>query len=175
MSFVVAAGCGLVPQTGGRPADAVRGAIDSVVAHDLPGGTRFTCLAQRDATDFPFIIQGIFSPVGMVPTPSRPQTLALIDIDTRDLRITDAPGDLGDATEAEVQLSGSLWLTLDPVEVEQAVRAVVLEQNDMLEEDLMAQTLAGISNGPVELPIDQPVRVVREQGEWRVCDPLPQP
>jgi hypothetical protein len=166
-------GCGIVPVPGARPVDAVRGAVERIVAHDLPGASRFTCFAQRDPNDFPFIIEGIFSPVGAVPTPSLPETLALIAIDTRDLRLTDAPGDLDGDIEAEVALSGSLWLTLDPVETERAIRAAVLLQNDPLEEDLMAQTMAAIRSGPIELPVDHLVRVVREEGEWRVCDPLP--
>jgi hypothetical protein len=164
----VLAGCGVMPLPGQRPVDAVRGAVDRIVAHDLPGAARFTCLAQRGPNDFPFIIQGIFSPVGAVPTPSIPETLALITIDTRDLRITDAPGDVSDDLEADVQLSGSLWLTLDPTEVEAAVRSAVALQNDRLDEGQLAQTIAGISHGPVQLPIDQPVHVVREEGDWRV-------
>jgi hypothetical protein len=172
---ILFAGCGVDPVQvpGARPADAVRGAVERIVAHDLPGGTRFTCVGQRDPRDFPFIISGIFSPVGSVPTPSLPETLALISIDTRDLRLEDAAGDLSGVTEAEVQLSGSLWLTLDPEQTERAVRAAVLLQNDPLDEALLAQTLAAIRSGPIELPVDQVVRVVREAGEWRVCDPLP--
>lgn len=172
LAIALLAGCGLVPLPAARPSDAVRGAIDRIVAHDLLGATRFTCLAQRDPTDFPFRIVGLLSPLGSVPTPPLPETLALISIDTRELRITDAPA-LSGADEAEVQLGGSLWLTLDPVEAERAVRAAVLLQNDPLEEDLMAEAMAAIRNGPIELPVDQPVRVVREEGEWRVCDPLP--
>ncbi len=171
---VLLAGCGLVPLPATRPSDAVRGAIDRIVAHDLPGATRFTCLAQRDPRDFPFTISGILSPLGSVPTPSLPETLALITIDTRELRIIDAPA-LSIADEAAVQLGGSLSLILDPVEADRAVRAAVLLQNDPLEEDLMAQTMAAIRNGPITLPVDQSVRVVREEGEWRVCDPLPVP
>jgi hypothetical protein len=169
------AGCEMMLSPGARPADAVRGAVDRIVAHDLAGATRFTCLPQRNPNDFPFIISGIFSPVGSVPTPSLPETLALIEIDTRDLRLTDAPGDLAGDIEAEVVLSGSLWLTLDPIETERAIRAAVLLQNDPLDEAIMAQTMASIRNGPIELPVDQSVRVVREEGEWRVCDPLPVP
>jgi len=112
------------------------------------------------------------SPLGSVPTPALPETLALISIDTRELRITDAPA-LSGADEAEVQLGGSLWLTLDPVEAERAVRAAVMLQDDPLDEALMAEAMAAIRDGPIELPVDQPVRLVREEGEWRVCDPLP--
>jgi hypothetical protein len=149
--------------------------MDRIIAHDLAGGSNFTCLAQRDPNDFPFIVPGIFSPLAQVPTPPIPQTLALITIDARNLRIEEPPNVPSDDFETEVQLSGSLWLTLDPEEVENAVRAAVPLQNDPLDEDLLEATLAGIRGGPVELPLDQPVRVVREDGVWRVCDPVPQP
>jgi hypothetical protein len=149
--------------------------MDRIIAHDLAGGSNFTCLAQRDPNDFPFIVPGIFSPLAQVPTPPIPQTLALITIDARNLRIEEPPNVPSDDLETEVQLSGSLWLTLDPEEVENAVRAAVPLQNDPLDEDLLEATLAGIRGGPVELPLDQPVRVVREDGVWRVCDPVPQP
>jgi len=172
---ILFAGCGVDPVQvpGARPIDAVRGAVERIVAHDLPGATRFTCLGQRDPNDFPFIISGIFSPVGSVPTPSLPETLALISIETRDFLLADTADDLSGLTEAYVQLSGSLWLTLEPVETERAIRAAVLLQNDPLDEALLAHTMAAIRSGPIELAVDQSDRVVREAGEWRVCDPLP--
>jgi hypothetical protein len=172
--LVVLSGCGGMSPFE-RPSDAVRGALDRIVAHDLPGGAVFTCRAQRDPNNFPFSVSGIFFPLAQVPTPPIPQTLALITIDARDLRIEEPPGVVPNDLEAEVQLSGSLWLTLDPDEVESAVRAAVRLQSDPLDEALLEATLAGIRGGPVELPVDQPVRVIREDGMWRVCDPLPQP
>jgi hypothetical protein len=171
--LALVSGCGgMLPNE--RPSDAVRGALDRIAAHDLAGGSVFTCRAQRDPNDFPFTVPGIFFPLAQVPTPPIPQTLALITIDARDLRIEEPPNVAPDDLEVEVQLSGSLWLTLDPEEVESAVRAAVRLQNDPLDEALLEATLAGIRGGPVELPVDQTVRVVREDGGWRVCDPLPQ-
>jgi hypothetical protein len=172
--ILIVSGCGgFLPD--GRPSDAVRGALNRVIAHDLAGGSTFTCRAQRDPNDFPFIVPGIFFPLAQVPTPPIPQTLALITIDARDLRIEEPPNVASDALETQVKLSGSLWLTLNPEEVENAVRAAVPLQNDPLDEALLEATLAGIGGGPVELPVDQTVRVVREDGAWRVCDPVPQP
>lgn len=173
--LAMVAGCGGLTVPGSRPSDAVRGAVDRIVAHDLAGASLFTCRAQRDPNDFPFIIEGIFFPLAQVPTPPVAETLALITLDARDLEIEEPTETASGDPEAEVRLRGSLWLTLDPEEVETAVRAAVALQNDPLDEALLAATLAGIRDGPVELPVDQPVRVVREDDGWRVCDPLPQP
>lgn len=173
--LAMVAGCGGMTVPGSRPSDAVRGAVDRIVAHDLGGASLFTCRAQRDSNDFPFTIAGIFFPLAQVPTPPVRETLALITFDARDLEIEEPTETAPRDQEAAVRLRGSLWLTLDPEEVETAVRAAVALQNDPLDEAVLEATLAGIRNGPVELRVDQPVRVVREDGVWRVCDPLPQP
>ena len=50
-----------------------------------------------------------------------------------------------------MQLSGSLWLTLDPVETERAIRAAVLLQNDPLDEALLGPDHGGDPERPIEL------------------------
>jgi hypothetical protein len=168
---LLGAGCGLVPLPSAPPSDAVRGAVERMAAHDLVGANRFACQAHRDPNKMPFVIGAILSPLADFPPLPVPETLALIDIDTRDLRMVDPPGDLRDEVKAEVELRGSLWLSVDPDEVEAAVRAGPrIFEDEPLDEALLAQNLAEISPVPVRVPVQQWVPVVREEGEWRVCD-----
>ncbi len=166
----VVAACGLFPSPAGRPSDAVRGAVERMAAHDVPGAQAFTCLANRDPDRLPFVIAAMFSPLIDVPALPEAESFALIDMDTRELTITDPPGDLRDEDELDVELGGALWLTVDPDEVEAAVHAGPRVEEGPIDERRLTQGLAKIGHGPVRLFVGQWIRVVREEGEWRVCE-----
>lgn len=167
----VAAACALLPSPAGRPSDAVRGAVERMAAHDLAGAQAFTCLAHRDPSRLPFVIAAMFSPLIDVPALPEAESFALIDMDTRELTITDPRDDLRDEDEVDVEIGGVLWLTVDPDEVEAAVRAGPRIEEGPIDEARLTQGLARIGHGPVRLFVGQWIRVVREDGEWRVCEP----
>ena len=166
----VLAGCALLPSPAGRPSDAVRGAVERMAAHDISGAQAFTCLAHRDPDRLPFVIAAIFSPLSDVPPLPEAESFALIDMDTRELTITDPRGDLHDQDEVDVELGGALWLTVEPDEVEAAVRAGPRIEEGPIDEVRLTQGLARSGHGPVRLFVGQWIRVVREEGEWRVCE-----
>lgn len=170
LMVVVVAGCGLLPSPAGRPSDAVRGVVERMVAHDLAGAQAFTCLAHRDPDRLPFVIAAMFSPMVDVPALPEAESFALIDMDTRELTITDPRGDLRDEDEVDVEIGGAMWLTVDRDEVEAAVRAGPRIEEGPIDEARLTQGLARIGHAPVRIFVGQWIRVIREEGEWRVCE-----
>jgi hypothetical protein len=172
LAGLVVAACSMIPAD--SPAVAVRGALDRVVARDLPGASMLVCADRQNARDFPFMIPGIFEQVGALPGFDIPRTLTVMTLDTSRLNVVDAaagPGvDLG-----QVSVTGTLVITFDPPAVEALFRAMAAESGQPLDQELLDMTMANVSGGPVELDLDEVVRVVREGGAWRVCPLAPTP
>jgi hypothetical protein len=154
------------------PVGAVQSALQRVVAHDLAGASLSVCAGRRDPSTFPFIIAGIFQPIGAMPDSNVPRNLAIIRLDVSRLSVTESSRD-GDS--AEVHVEGILVERFDPVEVEALFRTFAAEQGVPVDDGLLRDTLARVSRGDVELPVDELVPVVREAGTWKVCPPAPTP
>lgn len=161
-------GCSVLPEP--SPVDAVRRALDRVVAHDLVAASVEVCAERRDPADFPFLISGVFAPVQALPGFDIPRTLAVIDLDASRLEVAEVARD-GDA--AEVRVSGILVQRFDPAQVEALFRAYAAESGQPLEQPLLDETLALVGRGDVSLPVDESVRVIREGGAWKVCPIAP--
>lgn len=161
--------CSVLPQE--SPDDAVRRALDRVVAHDVVAASAEVCVDRRDPADFPFPISGIFAPVQALPGFDIPRALAVIDLDVSQLELAETARD-GDA--AEVRVSGILVQRFDPTQVEALFRAYAAESGQPLEQPLLDETLAPVSRGDVALPVDESIRVIREGGSWKVCPIAPQ-
>lgn len=159
--------CSMLPSD--SPVDPVRAALDRVVAHDLAAASQFVCVEERNPSDFPFSIPGIFAPVGALPAFDVPRTLSVIDLDTSGITLTEGPGN-GDGSV--VELGGVLVERFDPAEVEALFRAYAAESGQPIEQDLLEETIDNVSRGDVRLDLREEVRVVREGGQWKVC-PLP--
>ena len=73
--------------------------------------------------------------------------------------------------EAVIEIGGTLLERFEPSEVEALFRAYAAEAGQEVELDLLQETLRNVSNGPVELDVREEVRVILEDGTWRVCPP----
>ena len=76
---------------------------------------------------------------------------------------------------ALVALSGTLVEIIDPARYEAAYRAGIAAWSEPVDQALLDQVLNLIGSGRYELPVDQTVRVVRQNGVWQVCEPAPTP
>lgn len=164
-----AAGCTLFAQD--SPEGAVRRGLERTMAHDLLGASASVCLERRDPQTFPFGISGIFAPVGAMPGYDVPRTLAIIDLDATALEVVEVTR-AGD--EAEVAVRGTLVEHYEPAEVEALFRAYARESGEELDQALLEQTLAATQED-FALSVDESVRVIRQEGQWRVCPLAPTP
>lgn len=163
-------GCSLVPAD--TPTNAVHRALDAVVAHDLVTASLSVCSERRNVRDFPFPIGGIFEPVGALPGFDIPRTLGVIGLDASGLSIVEKTR-AGDA--AEVEVAGILIERFESNDVEALFRAYAAESGQPIDEILLNETLAKVSNGDVQLMVREVIRVIREAGVWKVCVPAPTP
>jgi len=163
-------GCSLVPTD--RPGDAARHALDRAAAHDLVGASQFVCAARRNVLDLPFPIAGILAPVGALPGYDVARTLGVMTLDVS--RLTVAETTIGDDS-GELHVDGMLVATFDSAAVEMLFRSMAAEAGQPVDDALLAETMANVSAGPVELQVDEVVPVVREQGTWKVCPLAPTP
>jgi hypothetical protein len=152
-----------------EPVDAVRGAVAGTVAHDLQSAAIHTCPERRLGAQLPFIIEGITGAVDGLPFE---QGFAMIAFDATGLSVVEERR-MND--EAFVSISGILVEKIDPGEYESAYRAAVATQGEPVDQALLDQVLSLIDAGTYELPVDQTVRVVRQNGTWKVCEPAPTP
>jgi hypothetical protein len=160
------------PRSGDSPGQVVTRAVVNIVAHDLPGASRLVCAGQRDPRAFPFLIGGIFQPVGALPDYDVARTLSIIGLDASRVTVTETERL---AVSAEVRVGGTLVEHFDPAAVEALFRTMAAESGQPLDQALLDETMAKVSAGDVELPVDESVRVVQENGAWKICPPLPTP
>jgi hypothetical protein len=152
-----------------EPADAVRGAVAGTVAHDLGAAASYVCPERRGDGQLPFIIGGI---TGAVDGLSFEEGFALITFDASGLSVMEEQRD-GDV--ALVSLSGTLVEIIDPARYEAAYRAGIEARGEPVDQPLLDQVLNLIGGGRYELPVDQTVRVVRQNGTWQACELAPTP
>jgi hypothetical protein len=117
----------------------------------------------------PFVIDGI---TGAVDGLSFEEGFALIAFDASGLSFVEEERD-GDV--AMVSLSGTLVEIIDPAQYEAAYRAGIAARGEPVDQPLLDQVLHLINGGRYELPVDQTVRVVRQNGIWQVCEMAPTP
>ena len=161
-------GCSLIPVD--RPADAAHRALERVAAHDLAGANQYVCAGRRNPLDLPFMIGGILEPVGALPDFDIARTLDVMALDISRVTVTETT--VGENL-TELHIGGTLVTTFDPTAVEALFRAMAAEQGQPVDDALLAQTMANVSAGPVQLTVDEDVPVVRDQGTWKVCPLAP--
>jgi hypothetical protein len=79
-----------------------------------------------------------------------------------------------DEAGVNVEMTGVLHLTYDVPALEQLFRDMAKEMGQEVDESLLVPMLRRASQ-PHDLPLDQTVKVVMEEGQWRICPDPPQP
>ncbi len=167
VSLAVLASCSLLPGNAtNTPRVAVEEYVARIVAHDL--SSLKICDRPYPHGYFVLLIGGIFGPVQALPGSDRARTLSLIDLDPTRLTYTERSMT---ASDAMVEIGGTLVERFEPAEVEALFRAYAAEAGQDVELDLLQETLRNVSRGPVELDVREEVPVVLESGLWRVCPP----
>ncbi len=155
-----------------EPVAVVKTALAGMAAHDLAGAAALVCAERRDPNDFPVPLSGIFEPVGAMPGFDIPRTLSVIELDVSRLVVTERSRN---GETVEVAIDGPLVERFDPAKVEALFRAYASESGQPIEQDLLDQTLANVSRGPVEIQMRETVPVVQQDDAWRICPPAPTP
>lgn len=161
------AGCSVLP--GREPATVVKDVLTAIAAHDPATVSANVCPARRDPQRLSFGLEGMFEGVDGL---SFADTYALVRYDLGGLTVTELSRK---EDVAEVAVRGRYAALVDPVEFEARYRADVAAKGEAPDEELLDQNMPLIADGSNEVDIDQRVRVVREDGTWRICELPPTP
>jgi hypothetical protein len=158
------ASCGSGPTTD-SPTGVVRTALDRLAAKDLDGLEALACAGQED------IIRDQLGLPGAVGSELLPglDTEALLDavvVDVEDLDVGEATVD-GDV--AQVPVSGEVGITFDAEKMRPLMRQVMESQGQSMTDEQLDALLAGLEAYGQSVPLDESIRVVREDGAWKIC------
>ena len=164
LAVVVAAGCGAAaPATG--PAAVVSTALDKVAAKDVAGLQALACAGQED-----LIRQQLGVPGGLgsdlLPGLDTQALVDAVQFDVSKVKIGDAVVD-GDV--ATVPVSGDIGVTFDADAMRPILKQVLEVQGTTMTDAQIDALLSGLAAYGQDVPLDQSVRLVREDGSWKIC------
>jgi hypothetical protein len=164
LALAVAACGGAGPLAGSDPASVVTQAMSVIQQKDFNKLTELACAAQKDKIAEQFT--GGLSAAGGGFDPA--QILAAINIDTSKVSIG-TPQVSGD--NATVPLSGTMKITIDPQKLK-PILAQALASQGLPTDDASVDAAMGMMGtiSGQDIPMDnQPVKLVKENGAWKIC------
>lgn len=158
--------CGGVP--GGAtdsPTGVVRTALDRMAAKQIESLPELACAAQRDRIAEEFDLTGGIG--GMLPGMDTQAFLDAVSFDISGIQLEERSVQ-GDA--AEVGVTGTLGIDFDAGKLREVLEPVLAEQGMPTDDATIDAMLGSLESVAQNLPIDETIQVVREGGEWRICD-----
>lgn len=165
--FALAA-CGSGPAAD-SPAGVVRAALDKVAAKDLEGLRTLACAGEEDR-----IREQVGLPTGLgdaiLPGIDAAALVDAVQLDVSKVKIGDAT-DSG--TVSVVPLTGDVGVTFDAVKMRPILKQLLASQGRTMTDEQADALLKGLAGFGQSVPLDQSIRLVRENGDrngaWRIC------
>ena len=167
---ILAAACGSSgptpsPTPDVTPAGIVHTALDRMAAKDVPGLQALACAGQED-----LIRQEIGLPASLgadlLPGVDTQSLLDAVKLDVGKVTVGDATVS-GDT--AAVPVGGDLGVTFDAVAMRPIVGKLLAAQGRTMTDAQLDALLQGLQAFGQAVPVDQSIRLVREDGAWKVC------
>jgi hypothetical protein len=162
------AACGGGGAAADSPEGVVRTALDKMAAMDLEGLSGLACAGQeekiRDQLGLPGGLGG-----ELLPGLDTQELLDAIKLDVSDVTVGTATVD-GDV--AQVPVEGDLGVTFDAEAMRPLLRELLGAQGGSMTDEQLDALLAGLEAYGQSVPLDTDVRLVREDGAWKVCQEL---
>ncbi len=162
---LVAVGCGTAAPAGDGPAAVVSTALDRAAAKDVEGLQALACAGQED-----LIRQQLGMPAGLgSDLLTGLDTQALVDavqLDVSKLKIGDA---VVDGDTAMVPVSGDIGVTFDADAMRPIVKQLLASQGTTMTDAQIDALLSGLAAYGQDVPLDESIRLVREEGAWKIC------
>ncbi len=164
------AACG-GPAPADEAAAVVKTAVERAGAKDIAGLQALACAGReeqlRTLISLPTQLGGTLLP-GI-------DTQTLIDavrLDVSGLKVGSA---VVTGETAVVPVSGSLKITFDKEVMRPVLEKMLAAQGTKMSPEQLDALLSGLADYGQDLPLDQQIKVVREQGAWKVCPDAPSP
>jgi hypothetical protein len=172
---VVVAACATGPAPDG-PSGVLRTALDRAAAKDVPGLQALACAGQQDAIANALGLPGL---AGADPSQALGQLLpgvdvqALLDSAAVDVSKVRLGAEVVTGDAATVPVSGDVTVTFDKEKLRPILVAALAAQGRTLDDAELNALLDGLATAGQAFPVDRDVHLVREDGAWKVCEPVP--
>ena len=162
-ALAVAACAPAAPAEG--PGAVVTDALAKVAAKDIEGLRPLACAGQedriRDQLGLPGSIGGELLP-GL-------DTQALLDAVQLGVGDVKAGEAIIEGDVAEVPVTGTIKVTFDAAAMRPILRQVLDQQGTTMTDEQLDALLKTLESFGQDVPVDQIVRLVREDGAWKIC------
>jgi hypothetical protein len=162
---VLVAACGSSGPAPDSPSGVVTTAVAKAAAKDVAGLSALACAGQQQT-----IQQLISMPeslgAGLLPGVDLASVLAAVRLDASGVKVGDAVV-AGDA--ADVAVSGSVKVTFDRATMKPILEKVMAARGTPMSSDQLDALLQGLADYGQDVPLNQAIHLVREQGAWRIC------
>lgn len=147
------------------PEFVVTDALAKVAAKDLEGLRPLACAGQEDRIRDQLGLPGA---VGEELLPGL-DTQALLDAVQFGVGDVKAGDPVIDGDVAAVPVTGTLKVTFDAVAMRPVLRQVLDQQGTTMTDEQLDALLKTLESFGQDVPVDQTVRLVRENGDWKIC------
>jgi hypothetical protein len=163
---VVATAGACVPTPADGPEFTVVQAIDLAAKKDIDGLRGLACAGQEAMIEEQLGLSGGLDLGGLLPWLDMEALLAAVKVDVNEL---EAGEPVIDGDTAEVPIVGTVKVTFDK-EAMRPILAQVLEQSGTtMTDDQLNALLDSLEAYGSDLPVDEVVSLVREDGAWKIC------
>jgi hypothetical protein len=162
---VLVAGCGASGPAADSPSGVVTAAVARAAAKDVAGLSALACAGQQQAIQQLISVPGSFGGT-LLPGVDVGAVMAAVRLDASGVKVGDAVI-TGDA--ADVQVSGSVKVTFDKDTMRPILEQVMAARGTPMSPDQLDALLQGLADYGQDVPLDQAIHLVREQGAWRIC------
>jgi hypothetical protein len=165
LATVIFTACGASGPASDSPSGVVTTAVARAAAKDVAGLSSLACAGQQQ-----MIQQLISAPAalgaGLLPGIDVAAVMAAVRLDASGVKVGDAVVS-GDA--ADVAVSGSVKVTFDKATMKPIVEQLMAARGTPMSSDQLDALLQGLADYGQDVPIDQQLHLVREQGAWKIC------
>lgn len=162
---VLAGACGGTPGAGDSPTGVVRTALDRMAAKQVDQLPELACAAQRDRITEAFDLTGGMA--GLLPGLDPKALLDAVAFDVSKVVLTE--GTVSGDT-AEVRMTGTMGIEFDAATMREVLRPVLEGQGLPSDDASIDAMVGGLEAMAQNVPVDETVKVVREDGAWKICD-----
>jgi hypothetical protein len=162
---LAAAACAPAASADG-PGTVVSDALAKVAAKDVEGLRALACAGQADLIRGQLGLPADAAGDELLPGLDTQAVVDAIRLDVTGVKMGDASID-GDV--AQVPVTGTIKVTFDSATMRPLLRQVLEKQGTTMTDEQLDALLKTLAAYGQDVPVDQSVRLVREDGAWKVC------
>jgi hypothetical protein len=155
------------------PVGVVNQAIDLAAKKDIDGLRGLACAGQEAMIEDQLGLSSGFDMGSLMPGLDMQALLDAVSVDVKELEAGEA---VIDGDTAEVPVAGTVKVTFDKAAMRPILQHVLEQNGTTMTDDQLDALLDSLESYGSDLPVDEVVGLVRENGAWKICQSdLPSP